>query len=160
MSRSPRARARCRWGLAVLVLIVAATWVTTARVLFRWAGPGFSVILANGTLQVYGEGFYHTWDRQWPAVQVGSGFNWGIAWPQVRGPGYINYGPDTALAWPWYVALPLWLPTAVLVIAAALAWLWPQRRKPGTCATCGYNLTGNITGRCPECGTATHAPPG
>ena len=22
-----------------------------------------------------------------------------------------------------------------------------------TCGECGYNLTGNITGRCPECGT-------
>jgi hypothetical protein len=23
----------------------------------------------------------------------------------------------------------------------------------GTCRVCGYNLTGNVSGRCPECGT-------
>ena len=29
-----------------------------------------------------------------------------------------------------------------------------RRIKPGHCTTCGYDLTGNTTGRCPECGTA------
>ena len=24
--------------------------------------------------------------------------------------------------------------------------------RPGVCALCGYNLTGNVSGRCPECG--------
>ncbi len=28
-------------------------------------------------------------------------------------------------------------------------------RPPGTCRTCGYNLTGNTTGICPECGSPT-----
>lgn len=28
------------------------------------------------------------------------------------------------------------------------------------CLACGYDLTGNISGRCPECGTPTPAPPG
>ena len=27
---------------------------------------------------------------------------------------------------------------------------------PGHCQKCGYNLTGNVSGRCPECGEATH----
>lgn len=26
--------------------------------------------------------------------------------------------------------------------------------NPGHCKTCGYNLTGNVSGRCSECGTA------
>ena len=30
-----------------------------------------------------------------------------------------------------------------------------RRRKRGYCAECGYDLTGNISGACPECGTAT-----
>lgn len=29
-----------------------------------------------------------------------------------------------------------------------------SRRKSPTCIKCGYNLTGNISGVCPECGTA------
>ncbi len=28
-----------------------------------------------------------------------------------------------------------------------------RRRNDGLCSTCGYDLTGNETGRCPECGT-------
>jgi len=26
-------------------------------------------------------------------------------------------------------------------------------RKPGHCRGCDYDLTGNVSGRCPECGT-------
>jgi len=28
-----------------------------------------------------------------------------------------------------------------------------KRPQPGHCAQCGYNLTGNVSGICPECGT-------
>ena len=28
-----------------------------------------------------------------------------------------------------------------------------RRRKKGLCIQCGYNLTGNVSGVCPECGT-------
>ncbi len=30
---------------------------------------------------------------------------------------------------------------------------YPSRYPPGHCQTCGYNLTGNVSGICPECGT-------
>ena len=29
----------------------------------------------------------------------------------------------------------------------------PDPNAPPTCGTCGYNLTGNVSGICPECGT-------
>ena len=38
----------------------------------------------------------------------------------------------------------------------ALAVHWPGLRDPtnnGLCKVCGYNLTGNVSGICPECGT-------
>jgi predicted Zn-ribbon and HTH transcriptional regulator len=31
------------------------------------------------------------------------------------------------------------------------------RLTHGLCLTCGYNLTGNVSGRCPECGTPAGA---
>jgi len=30
-----------------------------------------------------------------------------------------------------------------------------RRRKHGLCVKCSYNLTGNVSGACPECGTKT-----
>ncbi len=36
--------------------------------------------------------------------------------------------------------------------SAASIWRGGTRRE-GTCGVCGYNLTGNVSGVCPECGT-------
>jgi predicted amidophosphoribosyltransferase len=50
-------------------------------------------------------------------------------------------------------SLPLWLP--LLFFAIPATWLyWRDRRHipPGHCQSCGYNLTGNVSGICPECG--------
>ncbi|GMU83865.1 MAG: hypothetical protein AMXMBFR47_37350 [Planctomycetota bacterium] len=46
--------------------------------------------------------------------------------------------------------MPLWLP---LVPPLALILALRRRSPPGSCLRCGYNLTGNVSGRCPECGT-------
>jgi hypothetical protein len=52
--------------------------------------------------------------------------------------------------------IPLWIPAAVIVFFIARSV-----RKAGgpdvgpRCAVCGYNLTGNVSGRCPECGTTS-----
>lgn len=55
--------------------------------------------------------------------------------------------------------VPLWF---VMLLTAALPALWVRHRlkhgrKLGFCARCGYNLTGNVSGVCPECGTAIAA---
>jgi predicted amidophosphoribosyltransferase len=48
----------------------------------------------------------------------------------------------------------------VVAVLAWTAWRWRRDRRPppGCCQRCGYNLTGNVTGRCPECGTPTRKP--
>ncbi|MBI5863398.1 MAG: hypothetical protein HZB38_02580 [Planctomycetes bacterium] len=40
-----------------------------------------------------------------------------------------------------------------LLIVTALIRLLRRRQKPGECRRCFYNLHGNTSGRCPECGT-------
>jgi hypothetical protein len=51
-----------------------------------------------------------------------------------------------------------WLPI-LLAVPAPAVWLRRRRRerrrfRAGLCGACGYDLTGNVTGVCPECGQA------
>jgi len=64
---------------------------------------------------------------------------------------------------PWRmtaITCPMWLPTVFIMgLWCALTVTSPRlerwrRRKRGLCTKCGYNLTGNISGICPECGVA------
>ena len=58
-------------------------------------------------------------------------------------------------------SLPYWFLTLIFAILPTI-WLfkWNRRRKlgPNTCPGCGYDLTGNETGACPECGASTPIP--
>jgi len=58
-----------------------------------------------------------------------------------------------AIAWALGCAL-----MAIGIVTAMINWshtheLHSRRRRGGRCTTCGYDLRGNVTGRCPECGT-------
>jgi len=57
--------------------------------------------------------------------------------------------------------ITLFLLTAFGIPLVVLAELWildrvgflPSGRRPGLCEKCDYDLTGNESGICPECGT-------
>jgi hypothetical protein len=56
-----------------------------------------------------------------------------------------------------WLVFPFWLTTAMLTIGGVVPLVrgpvvqgW--RRWRGLCIDCGYDLTGNRSGRCPECG--------
>lgn len=38
------------------------------------------------------------------------------------------------------------------VLTVVLTWNYPKKNEPNTCHYCGYNLTGLVENRCPECG--------
>ena len=52
-----------------------------------------------------------------------------------------------------YVVIPLIFPLLLIAIPTAFAWWRRRRPRPGHCRSCGYDLTGNVSGVCPECGT-------
>jgi len=58
--------------------------------------------------------------------------------------------------------LPLW-PIVMVELILPLAWIIlrkTKRRQACVCSNCNYNLTANVSGICPECGspTPTHPP--
>ena len=73
-----------------------------------------------------------------------------------RPQGGILIGPRHADA----ISIPFWL--LLLLTAIPTAWLWHRDRgriRPGCCLRCGYNLTGNRSGVCSECGLAATTAP-
>lgn len=68
-----------------------------------------------------------------------------------------------------YVLIALLAPPAAMPVLIGMAAMWaewrhrpvvevdasPKRRGDNGCMECGYNLTGNVSGRCPECGKPT-----
>jgi len=82
--------------------------------------------------------------------------HWTTTWPRGTRPRHTG-PPPAAVVGPvwgriWTVIVPLWLP--LLLCAVPAAWLWWRDRSfsPGHCRSCGYDLTGNVSGICPECG--------
>ncbi len=71
--------------------------------------------------------------------------------PTIRGYRFLPYFGFES---PFHVAgIPLWIPWVIAVVFAVRAWR--RRDRPETaCASCGYDLQGNRSGRCPECGGA------
>lgn len=67
----------------------------------------------------------------------------------------------------WHVSIPLWIMVVLALLyptgrAAQLLMLRCRRNwrtKHGVCMSCGYNLRGNVSGACPECGQTTSDKP-
>ena len=138
-------------------------WLTLAICLLT-----FVAMAASGLRTIYYEA--HGW-----GFRLDEGIltaHWGFAPQPARGPYGWSFRPMTTrlgfrLLWPAWETWPdgrtilylgIWIPVAPLVAATGLLW-WLDRRKipPGHCRRCGYDLTGNTSGRCPECGTAMAA---
>ena len=62
--------------------------------------------------------------------------------------------------WPmWQVTkvVPLWCPLLATAFPTAYFFWRDRRYPPGHCRECGYDLQGNVSGVCPECGSMTSA---
>lgn len=57
------------------------------------------------------------------------------------------------------VEVPLYAVFLGVAIPTFVVWKRRPVRAPSLCHCCGYNLTGNVSGRCPECGAVRPASP-
>ncbi len=73
--------------------------------------------------------------------------NYGLVLPTCnKGP----VGPYST----FHVSVPIWLLLLAIGLPTCALYFRRRRRRPGHCVQCDYDLTGNVTGVCPECGLA------
>ena len=71
---------------------------------------------------------------------------------------YFHHEPPDGYRHDQYdAAIPFWLPASV--VGAVTLWLYRRTRgfAEGRCHRCGYDLTANVSGVCPECGAMLEA---
>ena len=167
MRRRSRTRRVMKWvGMGTCVLILAAFALT------RWwhfgrRTPLRSLLILSGSAHLSGFELIGGEDtlRGQPGWKWSRNFYTPAQWPSQL-PLWISIKSDTtgpargvdgAIGWYtiWRVVVPLWIPFAVVLVPTAFLWWRDRRRIPlGHCQHCGYDLTGNVSGRCPECGRA------
>jgi len=67
---------------------------------------------------------------------------------------YMSYGESGITLPCWFLVVLLILFLAPSMLSQIAQRVQKRRRLHGLCLTCNYNLTGNVSGVCPECGTA------
>ena len=150
-----RVRRVAKWaGLALCVATVLA-WLASTPC---WGGH-FCVLIYNGP--------WGWWRLCFGAIEF-SRFDLphlprGVRVQVFDVPAELPWNERFGLIWPSgfnihgtlsQFVVPLW----ICFVAAALPSLWMWRRaerhsRVGMCRTCGYNLKGNVSDRCSECGT-------
>jgi hypothetical protein len=138
-----------RSGLAISMLIALA-WVVSLPFGFRCTTTGhyLDVELAGGVLFI---SHFPVDPQPGSTDQVGRNVykrrSWQPLWRCRAGTG--RWG---SLSFQ-FVSISLWIP--FLIVASPTTILLLRRGRPnppGHCSTCGYDLTGNTSGVCPECG--------
>jgi hypothetical protein len=156
MARLQRTPRILKWaGLGVSLLVIAA-WVISYFDLIEYRDPN----------QLPGVMFYSLGNASasYTGLVLSDGrLTWGYmlmhnppsGWRMRRRPRGMSFSTfrDSRC-----LIVPLWLPLALVAGPTAFLW-WLDRRRipPGHCRKCGYNLTGNVSGTCPECGEGTAA---
>jgi hypothetical protein len=152
-SRSANCR-RAVWIGSLLLTIALSAWLVSLAWHIGWWNrrTTWSVGVAQGQLVV-------CWiPAEHQGTVLGLSPGWFVEPCDYRSP--LPWG----LWWPVWAngvqsgfTIPLWIPVAGLAVVTGIS-LWQARRQARrgaafpTCLRCGYNLTGNVSGRCPECG--------
>ena len=153
-----RLRGTCKWGGVTLCVLLFALWFASRWCLVSYRrdpSTGFGVYIRAfwGRLN-FGVISASSSPRTQADVSIGlefsassdasSRWNWWIF------DAYYRSGNDCA------IDICLWLPFLLIALPTGFLFWSDHRRRmrggAGCCQKCGYNLTGNTTGKCPECG--------
>ncbi len=156
MRRHPRIRRWFKWGGLALSGLVGAVWIYSYLFPIPTTGPGYGKVPLNRRLAVNrGDLFYVTDD----CINDGFGTYESDSWRGFSIETCNHYMAEPTRAYRVSLAIPF---LACLAYPATRLALWlagrsdrryMSRYASGLCVNCGYNLTGNTSGVCPECGT-------
>jgi hypothetical protein len=150
-------RSAKRWKVvgSVLALLIVLSWAASLWCMFD---AGWKIYLA---LQ---DGQIGLWDAYIPKGQKSTFFvhveiydpsvgSWDF-WDDPRSYGFTRPKGyfDLGIGDKRIVRIPLWMPLIVTLIPTAFLFWRDRRIPPGQCLKCRYDLTGNTSGVCPECG--------
>jgi hypothetical protein len=148
MVRRGRKRGRLKWvmlGVTVLLALACGPWSVTyvgPRVTFAAGGALIHVQVAKS----------RAWPEDFPITPV---WRWEFRRPTSEVLlGCWHPGRFVSDSFVRMYQLSLWIPLVLAVTATLLIFARDrQRRVPsGHCPNCDYELTGNVSGVCPECG--------
>lgn len=149
MATRKRKRRIAQIAALTITLMIAATWLTSIWILVLAKPTKHSLVAIHSG----GVGF-STWrdsvvsddDQGRFRLLVNEGsLRWLPTW------GTDNVRLRQAIRFTGY--LPLWIPLLICIVATVVVFR-RTRAVPGGCGGCGYDLTGNVSGVCPECGLA------
>ena len=148
MYRPSRIRRIAKWSGVVVCVVLVAGWVVSLRwgiayalgrlgrsdleVSIAWGGinlvrfpPGSSRLREGGFEFVRFEGWMTAWLPMFSSMLGGS-----------------------------VLFIPMWMPLGAVALPTAYLFHRDRRHPRGHCKQCGYDLQGNESGVCPECGRA------
>jgi len=145
-------------AFSTLAIWGASAWNTLHR---HWQISGanrVSVHVANHTLLLLLERASSPAGTTWLEITPDLGFYGGMLsfWFVWDAP--ATYPPAPGKGTYTILAFPLWLPLLLTLaypgfVLISRTYRSLHRKSRGRCRQCGYNLTGNASGVCPECGT-------
>ncbi len=148
-------------ALAVALLVIGAAWIPT----YWWAfgfqdsSQRYEWFVVQGNLHINRFPPNYVASKIAPIGRWVGGF--GVTRATLFQPVFLPHFHRAGLA-DWRFELPLYLPFLVFATSLAALCVYPRlpfarrrwRLKHGLCVSCGYDLTGNVSGTCPECGQA------
>ncbi len=145
-----------KWVGTVVCVLALAAWGLSTRLVWgkefslEYVGSSNYFQLQKGAIYWF-DGVNPNAQKGWAvhsvSVLVTGAWPWWLRFGFLRP--FISQNPGQARL----VYIPLWLPFLIVMIPTTFLWLSDRRRFPPTnCQKCGYDLTGNVSGRCPECG--------
>ncbi len=139
MKRRIRKRRILKWIGVGLCIGFSAAWIVGLFGGLRYSAGncGFACYVNGIEFWTSARPLPKTWEwRSTPDF-----YGW---WPRRH---HFNIGPRTH----WGIVIPYWMLILSSVVATTWLW-WSDRRPKAGCTNCNYNLTGNVSGVCPECG--------